>query len=60
MKGRVRPAVVVEPNGLFDCLSCLFSIQEGPAEPILLFEDSVESFGDRVFGAVIELSHAYW
>ena len=55
----MRPAVVVQPDRFVDGASCLFSVEECPAEAVLLFEDAIQSLGHGVFRTVIDLRHAH-
>jgi hypothetical protein len=58
-KSRVGPAVVVEPYGLVDRSARLLPADEGLTQAVLLFEDPIEPFSDRVLSAVVDLGHAH-
>lgn len=52
--------IVVEPNRFVYSASRLLPVEECPSEAVLLFQNAVQSLGNRVFSAVIVLRHAHW
>ena len=52
-------AIVVKPDRFVDSTSGLFPGEEGPSEAVLLFQNAIQSLGDRVFCAVVDLAHAH-
>lgn len=52
--------IVVEPNRFVYSPSRLLPVEESPSEAVFLFQDPIQSLGNRVFSAVINLRHAHW
>ena len=52
-------AIVVEPDRFVDSTSRLFPGEERPSEAVFLFQNSIQSLGNRVFCTVVDLSHAH-
>ena len=55
----MRSAIVVQPDSFVDGAPRLLSVEERPAEAVLLFEDAVQSLSHLVFRTVIDLRHAH-
>ena len=53
-------SIVVEPNRFIYGTSRLLPVEKCPSKAVLLFQNAVQSLGNRVFSTVIVLRHAHW
>ena len=56
---RVRPTIVVQLDAVHGGLPGHQLGFEGRIQPVLLFQDPIDPFGEGILGAVIGLGHAH-